>query len=539
MGPSPSANAADDVRESLRRLAAHGVESYWLHEVGQPLFALRQVRRRFRDGRASSLEEAVVQVLREAAADLTTPSRRIVEIVLGLDPQYLGKSAQERRTLAGEQFRGGARPVAWGTIRQYHEPKAIDELAVKLADRERDFDADPLPSEAEESNPPESQLTCFVIGPIGNRHAAIGSTDRETFEESLRVMEEVIRPACSRFGLTPVRADSLGRAGEINEQIFRRLRDDDVVIADLTGANANVMYELGLRHTRQKLTVQIGEFGRLPFDINTIRTIQFSRSPIGLINARDELIQMLEAGLAGGFDPVTATRVWENATTPANEEEVGAQVTSDGEPDQSGAEGFVDVMATAEEQQDALVPAVEAVASCLQSLGDLAQMSAEEMARSDAAGKGMRGRLQIATRHAQGLTTIATELDQAVDNYVAVLTGFGAGTLALIQRMEEDPAALAELEEFGMLTRQLAMTTRGSMTQLAGMVEAMNTGAKLSRVLREPTKRVTSALDRFTRATSIVDEWDRRLQALGVPVPPEGWTPTWPGSDSGSESAQS
>ncbi len=109
----------------------------------------------------------------------------------------------------------------------------------------------------------QSSLTCFVIGPIGNRLAAVGSPERQAYEESLRVMAEVIEPACSHHGLSPVRADSLARAGEITEQIFRRLRDDDVVIADLTGANANVMYELGLRHTRDKLTVQIGEGGYL------------------------------------------------------------------------------------------------------------------------------------------------------------------------------------------------------------------------------------------------------------------------------------
>ena len=39
------------------------------------------------------------------------------------------------------------------------------------------------------------------------------------------------------------------------------------MIADLTQANPNVMYELGLRHTQKKLTIQIGEAGRLPFDV--------------------------------------------------------------------------------------------------------------------------------------------------------------------------------------------------------------------------------------------------------------------------------
>ena len=43
-------------------------------------------------------------------------------------------------------------------------------------------------------------LTCFVVGPIGNRHAEIGSAERETYEEALQIYEEVITPACRRCG---------------------------------------------------------------------------------------------------------------------------------------------------------------------------------------------------------------------------------------------------------------------------------------------------------------------------------------------------
>src|SRR5579871_6611628 len=107
---------------------------------------------------------------------------------------------------------------------------------------------------------PSQSLTCFVIGPIGNRHAEPGSEARITYEEALETFAEIIEPACKRFGLDPVRVDGLARAGDLTDQIFKRLRDDDVVIADLTGANANAMYELGLRHTRAKLTLQVGEY---------------------------------------------------------------------------------------------------------------------------------------------------------------------------------------------------------------------------------------------------------------------------------------
>src|SRR3954466_7549025 len=121
-------------------------------------------------------------------------------------------------------------------------------------------------------------MRCFVIGPIGDRHAPFGSDSRQVYEDALEVLEKVIVPACAAAGIEAIRADQISAPGEITDQIFRHLRDDDVVIADVSGGNANVMYELGLRHTVNKLTIQIGEYGQVPFDIKNIRTILFSRS---------------------------------------------------------------------------------------------------------------------------------------------------------------------------------------------------------------------------------------------------------------------
>jgi hypothetical protein len=355
--------------------------------------------------------------------------------------------------------------------------------------------------------------------------AAVGSPERETYEEGLRVMEEVVVPASTSVGLSPVRADGLARAGEITEQIFKRLRDDDVVIADLTGANANVMYELGLRHTKDKLTVQIGEFGRLPFDVNMIRTIQFSRSPVGLINARDELIQVLAAGLAGEFDPVTATRVWNegDSTLLVPTESADDLVELRRASDDDGERGFLDIMVEAEARQDEMVEALEAVGSHIVALGDLATASAAEMDRSNAAGQGMRGRLQVATRYAGGLDQIASALEKDVERYVGALGSVSAGWLEIIKSLENDPSQLDEPEvaSAALNLRGLANITRTSLGTLSGMVEAINENAKLSRVLREPSSRLTSAFDEFVQATSIIDDWDRRLQSLGVPSPGE------------------
>jgi hypothetical protein len=66
---------------------------------------------------------------------------------------------------------------------------------------------------------------------------------------------------------------------------------------------------------------------------------------------------------------------------------------------------------------------------------------------------------------------------------------------------------------------------RGALSELAGFTEIMKENAKISRVLRSPTDKIVGALQKFGSATEVADEWDRRLQGLGVPVPPLDWEP--------------
>jgi hypothetical protein len=338
------------------------------------------------------------------------------------------------------------------------------------------------------------------------------------YEEALQVWEEVIAPACATVGLVPVRADGLTRAGEITDQVFRRLRDDDVVIADLTGANANVMYELGMRHTRDSLTVQIGEYGRLPFDVNVIRTVLFSRSAHGLINARNELSAVLTAGLAGEYDQISVTRIWNEADYVADEVVAG---DGDGEsdiPDITEPAGFLDLVAEGEEQQEALGSAMNAIGTEIEELGQLAEQATAEMAESDARGAGMRGRLVVTTRFSGNLDELGARLENHVSDYELAMRAISSANMAIIGRLEEDPAQLADAMDFATSIRSLAVTARESLESIGGMVDSMQENARLSRVLRTPTRRIANAVDRFAASTQQVDEWDRRLQALGVPI---------------------
>ena len=84
---------------------------------------------------------------------------------------------------------------------------------------------------------------CFVQMPFGKKMDAAG---RVTNFDS--VYDQIIAPAVARAGLEPIRADEEKIGGTIHKPMFERLMLCHYVVADITGANPNVFYELGIRH---------------------------------------------------------------------------------------------------------------------------------------------------------------------------------------------------------------------------------------------------------------------------------------------------
>lgn len=121
----------------------------------------------------------------------------------------------------------------------------------------------------------DNQKECFVISPIGDA----GS---ETRERSDLILDHIITPAVRPFGYTPVRADNIDHPGLITSQVIQYVLDAPLVIADLTGQNPNVFYELAIRHVTGKPFIQIIQDGeQIPFDVGPMRTIPFTHTHLG------------------------------------------------------------------------------------------------------------------------------------------------------------------------------------------------------------------------------------------------------------------
>jgi len=123
--------------------------------------------------------------------------------------------------------------------------------------------------------PGSKERACFIISPIGDLNS-------DTHKRSELVRTHIILPATKNAGYTEdkvIRADQIPQPGIITSQVIQHLYDDELVIADLTDHNANVFYELAIRHATRKAVVLLIQKGqRIPFDVAPSRVIHYDLS---------------------------------------------------------------------------------------------------------------------------------------------------------------------------------------------------------------------------------------------------------------------
>ena len=117
--------------------------------------------------------------------------------------------------------------------------------------------------------------SCFVIMGFGEK------TDFQSNPQRVlnlnRTYEDIIKPVVKAAGHTCVRADEIIHSTVIDKPMYDNLLSADLVIADLSTANVNAVYELGVRHAlRPQRTIVLAEKNfSFPFDLNHLSILKY------------------------------------------------------------------------------------------------------------------------------------------------------------------------------------------------------------------------------------------------------------------------
>ncbi|AGK97960.1 hypothetical protein [Clostridium pasteurianum] len=143
-----------------------------------------------------------------------------------------------------------------------------------------------MPDESEET---KKKKKCFIVTPIDEE----GSPMRRHIEG---IIDSAIFPVLENDYKIDV-AHRIYTPGSIGKQAISSIYEADLVIANLTGLNPNVMYELAFRHALRKPVITIMEKGdkKLPFDVVTERTIFYINDSKGVLELKEELKKQVEA----------------------------------------------------------------------------------------------------------------------------------------------------------------------------------------------------------------------------------------------------
>ncbi|NET59282.1 MAG: hypothetical protein F6K47_25025 [Symploca sp. SIO2E6] len=113
----------------------------------------------------------------------------------------------------------------------------------------------------------------FVVMPFGKKQRRDG-----VWIDFNSIYQDLIKPALEEAGFEPFRADEESSSGDILTDMFQELLLADLVLTDLSIDNANVFYELGVRHALRKRGLVHIQCGRayLPYDIFNVRTLPYN-----------------------------------------------------------------------------------------------------------------------------------------------------------------------------------------------------------------------------------------------------------------------
>ncbi|GHH39056.1 hypothetical protein [Streptomyces candidus] len=338
---------------------------------------------------------------------------------------------------------------------------------------------------------PTCLAVCGTTAVVPPGHSPSGERHR-----SVVFYEDIVHPACEQLGLTFLRADRLTEAGLPLDQLLRIVNEVDIVVADLSGSGAELLFGLGMRHALGRYTVHVAEETEQLLESGTTLRIPFPTQPADTGTARWRLTGLLKEMLGGDSRPSLP-----QGTVP----EPGAKPTVEADED---APGLFDWVVEVEAQMEAISGDMTDVESAFTDLVAMMELIGEEMARVDHPGASMNTRMAVINRLAKAIEGPADDLEVAAERFTARMQTNVDAFRAFLQwasstpRSEWPEGAEEVLEQF-LVAPQAVQDAAGVFQEIMAVISMVGSS---SRQLRRPSRQINTSLQTIFQSVAVLDE---------------------------------
>lgn len=295
-----------------------------------------------------------------------------------------------------------------------------------------------------------------------------------------------------------------GNQQNVLKDIIQPLYEADIVIADLTGLNANVMYELSLAHSFNKKTIIItqDDLSGLPFDLKQYRAKDYTTH----FKKFDELIKYLETNLCGAIDgsvsysnPVKDFLTLQGVENPSWFEHKDAVVLED-----ESDKGFLDFLTDIENNAEKLTDEINSMNTDMNEMNSGTTSCTAEIERVNKnGGNGTASFVRKQTKKVAGyVETFAKKLKIHNSTIDSLWDEIEKNTLGLLEnkfasKEENKESLISYLKSlYGM--KEAAI---GSKASISGLIDSMNGVLGIERSMNQAVRFVKEDLTTYQNIT--------------------------------------
>ena len=204
----------------------------------------------------------------------------------------------------------------------------------------------------------------FVIMPFG--------------EEFDAVYESFMKPVLEEAGFEVARADDIESQQNILKDILDRIHMSDLIVADLTSANPNVFYELGVAHALRKSVILVTQsIEEAPFNLNSYRLLEYNTQFVEIEKAKQELSKYAKGFLEGKIQ--FGTPVTDHHDKGMESARVTDVVPHDTAPEDD--RGFIDHLIDINDGCSRIADIIAGVTADLQNMNESVEGASEDFTR--------------------------------------------------------------------------------------------------------------------------------------------------------------